>query len=116
MASTLEQFYADLVIFITGGTGFLEKLLLLKLLQSCPDIGSMIVSEREAWTESVKHQSSSVSVTVFFFSRVVTATTQLTPGAFTETPNRSDGTNTTNKCNNTTNLRPKSQETLSRPR
>jgi fatty acyl-CoA reductase len=43
MTSTLQQFYAGLVIFITGGTGFLGKLLLLKLLQSCLDIGGIII-------------------------------------------------------------------------
>jgi fatty acyl-CoA reductase len=47
MASRLQQFYAGLVIFITGGTGFLGKLLLLKLLQSCPDIGGIITLLRE---------------------------------------------------------------------
>jgi len=39
----MQQFYAGLVIFITGGSGFLGKLLLLKLLQPCPDIGGIIM-------------------------------------------------------------------------
>jgi len=47
MSSTVQQFYGGLVIFFTGGTGFLGKLLLLKLLQSCADIGGIIVLLRE---------------------------------------------------------------------
>jgi len=43
MASKIQQFYAGLVILITGGSGFLGKLLLLKLLKSCPDIGGIIM-------------------------------------------------------------------------
>jgi len=47
MLSTVQQFYGGLVILITGGTGFLGKLLLLKLLQSCADFGGIIVLLRE---------------------------------------------------------------------
>jgi len=47
MVSTLQQFYAGLVIFITGVSGFLGKLLLLKLLQLCPDIGGIIMCLRK---------------------------------------------------------------------
>ena len=48
IVSTLHQFYAGLVIFITGGSGFLGKLLLLllKLLQLCPNIGGIIMCLR----------------------------------------------------------------------
>ncbi|KAJ8688432.1 hypothetical protein QAD02_024227 [Eretmocerus hayati] len=35
----LQQFYAGQKIFITGGTGFLGKLLIEKLLRSCPGVG-----------------------------------------------------------------------------
>ena len=35
MASTVQKFFGGLVIFITGGTGILGKLLLLKLVQPC---------------------------------------------------------------------------------
>jgi len=73
MASILQQFYAGLVIFITGGNGFLGKLLLLKLLQSCPDIGGIIMLLREKRGQSCRE--SPVSVTwvslttnnIFFF-------------------------------------------------
>ena len=46
IVSTLNQFYAGLVIFITGGSGFLGKLLLLKLLQLCLNIGGIIMCLR----------------------------------------------------------------------
>lgn len=35
---SVPEFYADRGIFITGATGFLGKVLLEKLLRSCPDI------------------------------------------------------------------------------
>jgi len=45
--SMLHQFYAGLVIFITGVSGFLGKLLLLKLLQLCPNIVGIIMCLRK---------------------------------------------------------------------
>ena len=50
-----QQFYAGLVIFITGGTGFLGKqqLLLLKLLVVPGNWGHNYVLENEVWTETV---------------------------------------------------------------
>ena len=35
----IQEFYAGQNIFITGGTGFVGKLLIEKLLRSCPGIG-----------------------------------------------------------------------------
>jgi len=68
MASRLQKFYAGLVIFITRGTGFLGKLLLLKLLELCPDIGGIIMQLREkcgqsCWERLFNILSSPVSVT-----------------------------------------------------
>jgi len=67
MASRLQKFYAGLVVFITGGTGFLGKLLLLRLLQLCPDIGGIIMLLREKHGQSCRERlfnilSSPVSV------------------------------------------------------
>ena len=36
--SDIEEFYAGKTVFITGGTGFLGKVLLEKLLRSCPRV------------------------------------------------------------------------------
>ena len=68
MALSIQNFYAGLVIFITGGTGFLGKLLLLKLLQSCPDVGGIVMCLREkrgqsSWERLFKILSRAVSVT-----------------------------------------------------
>ena len=64
MASTVQQFFGGLVIFITGGTGFLGKLLLLKLVEPC----DIIVLLREKRGHSCRQRlfnvlSSPVSVT-----------------------------------------------------
>lgn len=39
--TTIPQFYAGRDVFITGGTGFMGKILVEKLLYSCPDIGTI---------------------------------------------------------------------------
>ncbi|XP_015586786.1 fatty acyl-CoA reductase wat [Cephus cinctus] len=39
--SEISQFYAGCKIFVTGGSGFMGKLLIEKLLRSCPDIDKM---------------------------------------------------------------------------
>lgn len=40
---TIKSFYANSTILITGGTGFLGKVLIEKLLRSCPDINSIFL-------------------------------------------------------------------------
>lgn len=40
---TIPEFYADREIFITGGSGFMGKVLIEKLLRSCPDIKMIYV-------------------------------------------------------------------------
>jgi fatty acyl-CoA reductase len=71
MASSLQNFYAGQVIFITGGSGFLGKVLLFKLLQSCPDIGGIIMLLREKRGQSCRERlfnilSRPVSVTCVY--------------------------------------------------
>ncbi|XP_011865825.1 PREDICTED: putative fatty acyl-CoA reductase CG5065 isoform X3 [Vollenhovia emeryi] len=39
----IQSFYAGQTIFITGGTGFLGKILIEKLLRSCPDISTIYI-------------------------------------------------------------------------
>jgi hypothetical protein len=101
MASTLQQFYAGPVIFITGGNGFLGK----QLLQSYPDIGSIIMCLRSVDRNCLT--SVELSVACFSLPVLLRILPQITHGPFTNTPTWSDETNTTNKCNNTTKSTPK---------
>ena len=56
MASILQKFYEGRVVLLTGGTGFLGKMLLLKLLHSCPDIGAIILLLREKHGQSCQER------------------------------------------------------------
>ena len=44
--STIAEFYRDRSVFITGATGFLGKVLVEKLLRSCPDIKTLYLLMR----------------------------------------------------------------------
>ncbi|XP_044013795.1 uncharacterized protein LOC122856167 [Aphidius gifuensis] len=46
MLTPIQQFYSGQNVFITGGTGFLGKILIEKLLRSCPDISSIYILVR----------------------------------------------------------------------
>jgi hypothetical protein len=72
MASILQKFYEGRVVLLTGGTGFLGKVLLLKLLHSCPDIGAIILILRKKHGQSCQERlfdilSSSVGAKCLFF-------------------------------------------------
>lgn len=43
---SIATFYAGRNIFITGGSGFLGKVLIEKLLRSCPEIGHIFILMR----------------------------------------------------------------------
>ncbi|PSN39596.1 putative fatty acyl-CoA reductase [Blattella germanica] len=43
MAGSISEFYKGKNVFITGGSGFIGRVLIEKLLRSCPDIGNIYV-------------------------------------------------------------------------
>lgn len=57
--SKISEFFCDEQILITGGTGFVGKLLISKLLLSCPKLKKIILlvrrKEKETW-ESRKNK------------------------------------------------------------
>jgi fatty acyl-CoA reductase len=68
MATTLQKFYQGKVVLVTGASGFLGKVLLMKLLQSCPDFKRIIVLLRRKNEDSCSDRlskllSNPVSVT-----------------------------------------------------
>ncbi|XP_014231220.1 fatty acyl-CoA reductase wat-like [Trichogramma pretiosum] len=50
----LQTFYAGQTVFLTGGTGFLGKVLVEKLLRSCPDVKRIYILVRDKRDVSVK--------------------------------------------------------------
>lgn len=44
--SEIAEFYKNKIVLITGGTGFMGKLLIEKLLRSCPEIKTIYVLVR----------------------------------------------------------------------
>lgn len=44
---SIPETFAGVDVFITGGSGFMGKVLIEKLLRSCPDIGQVFVLLRE---------------------------------------------------------------------
>lgn len=54
--STIRDFYQGRSILITGGTGFMGKVLMEKLLYSIPDIGNIYVLMRPKRGKSVNQR------------------------------------------------------------
>ncbi|CAG9802078.1 unnamed protein product [Chironomus riparius] len=52
--SSVQEFYKDKTIFITGGSGFMGKVLLEKLLYSCSEVKEIIVLMREKHGKTAK--------------------------------------------------------------
>lgn len=58
--TTLQNFYAGQSIFITGGTGFLGKLLIEKLLRSCPGIVTIYLLVRAKKGKNVHQRAEEI--------------------------------------------------------
>ncbi|XP_022646776.1 putative fatty acyl-CoA reductase CG5065 isoform X2 [Varroa destructor] len=58
--SQVAAFFANRTVLITGGTGFIGKLLIEKLLRSCPAIGQIFVIIREKRGASVQQRLNSI--------------------------------------------------------
>ncbi|XP_026465071.1 fatty acyl-CoA reductase 1-like [Ctenocephalides felis] len=53
---SIPEFFKDKQIFITGGTGFIGKVLIEKLLRSCPDVKSIVLLIREKKGQTVSER------------------------------------------------------------
>lgn len=72
MQSDIQAFYENKSIFITGCTGFLGKVLLEKLLRSCPGIESIYVLMRSKKGKDIESRVEEVcSGDVSFFRSAV---------------------------------------------
>lgn len=54
--TSVKDFYRDRSIFITGGTGFMGKVLVEKLLRSCPDIKNIYLLMRPKKGQDVQER------------------------------------------------------------
>lgn len=64
--SDIQNFYANSTIFITGTSGFIGKLLLEKLLRSCPDLSKIYILLREKKGKSVEQRCDDIFEAVMF--------------------------------------------------
>ncbi|XP_048516238.1 fatty acyl-CoA reductase wat-like isoform X2 [Athalia rosae] len=58
--SKIQQFYAGQSVFVTGGTGFLGKLLIEKLLRTCPGIVSIYLLVRQKKGKDVHQRTEEI--------------------------------------------------------
>lgn len=64
--SEIQQFYSGQTIFITGGTGFLGKILIEKLLRSCPKIKRIYILIREKNGKQIQDRIKEMSSSLMF--------------------------------------------------
>jgi thioester reductase-like protein len=54
--SAVQRMFRGAGVFVTGGTGFLGKVLLEKLLRSCPDVGNIFLLLRSKKEKTQKER------------------------------------------------------------
>ncbi|XP_043483843.1 fatty acyl-CoA reductase wat-like [Leptopilina heterotoma] len=64
--SEIQQFYSGQTIFITGGTGFLGKILIEKLLRSCPKIKTIYILIREKKGKQIQDRIKEITSSLMF--------------------------------------------------
>jgi FlaA1/EpsC-like NDP-sugar epimerase len=60
MVTTMQKFYQGKVVLLTGASGFMGKVLLMKLLLSCPDIKRIIMLLRRKNEDSCSDRLSKI--------------------------------------------------------
>jgi fatty acyl-CoA reductase len=65
-ADTIPQFFKGREIFITGGTGFIGKVLIEKLLRSCPEIEKIYLLMRARKGQSIHERVASITNSMLF--------------------------------------------------
>lgn len=58
---TIPEFFSGKTIFITGGTGFLGKVLIEKLLRDCPNVKTLYLLVRSKKNKSAKERWSAIT-------------------------------------------------------
>ena len=72
--SSIQRFYAGQSVFITGGTGYLGKLLIQKLLRSCPNVAFIYLLVRPKKGKDAHQRAEELfddPVSCFYFDNLV---------------------------------------------
>lgn len=64
--STIPAFFAGKNVFITGGSGFMGKVLIEKLLRACPEIGNVYILLREKYQQSLQERVKNITENILF--------------------------------------------------
>lgn len=59
--ATIPEFFQGKNIFVTGGSGFIGKVLLEKILRSCPDVGNIYILLRSKRGKDLKERLTDIT-------------------------------------------------------
>nr|CAD7263535.1 unnamed protein product [Timema shepardi] len=65
-STAIQEFYRDVNVFVTGGTGFMGKVLIEKLLRSCPNVGRIFILIRTKKGQSPEDRKEELLKCVIF--------------------------------------------------